>query len=63
MSNGSGGPHGTKLKYENTRYSALEEDSFVKVGIIVGSELIVTVIDRKTGKVLSTAPEPLGALD
>ena len=63
MSNGGPGPHGAKLKYENTRYSALEKESFVKVGIIVGDELIVTTIDRKTGKVLSTEPGSLVALD
>ena len=64
MSNGGPGPgHGVRLAYENIKVKALEDQPTFQVGIIVDKQLVVTTIDRKTGKVISTEPGPLGALD
>jgi hypothetical protein len=63
MSNGSPGPHGVRAAYEGTKFHVDEGSPVAKIGIVIGDKLIVTTVDRKTGKVVSTEPAALGVLD
>lgn len=53
MSNGSGGPHGVKVEYENVKFTATEDTKLITVEVKTEHGSLTTKISMDTGKVVS----------
>jgi hypothetical protein len=54
MSNGSGGPHGVALDYENIHFVATDDVPYLTVTVkLADGTMVTTKISRKTGQVVS----------